>query len=173
MQRSGWVCAIVPLVGIGATAASILLVHRRAKKAAAEWAHRSCLSDAEFLAECDVPAKEFDQLVALAARREIASLATVPAETIRPEHLIQGDLGNLPFWDSLDWLGFVLEVERESGYEVRVPGNVAGGAAQLAGGYRQMRVGDLVRSVVTAAFPNTEPKETLLSYRRDHPTSKD
>jgi hypothetical protein len=124
------------------------LHHRRLTEAAAQWSRRRGLSDDEFLRQCHVPGEPFAILAALSARRAVASLATVPAETIRPDDSFARDLSQLPFWDSLDWLGFVLEVEKQSGFTLRVTGAAAHGAVKAAGGYQSLRVRDVVRSAI-------------------------
>src|SRR3954468_13622083 len=90
------------------------LRRRKLRDAAAAWAARTPMPDAEFLRACEVPDEPFAARAALAARRAIASLATVPAETIRPDDSFVHDLRKLPFWDSLDWLSFVFEVEKQT-----------------------------------------------------------
>jgi hypothetical protein len=110
------------------------------------------MPDAEFLHECEVPDEPFAARAALAARRAIASLATVRADTIGPDDSFYHDLRRLPFWDSLDWLGFALEVEKQSNYELRVIGAVAQGAVQAAGDFKRLRVRHIIRSVMTAAI---------------------
>lgn len=69
-------------------------------------------SDAHFLAECglaDAPA------AALAVRRSVASYGMVAADHIRPGHGYPGALEELSGWESLDFLQWVFELERELG----------------------------------------------------------
>lgn len=74
---------------------------------------RDLTNDEEFLRACEIPDDPFKIAVALASRRAIAKLGDVPPETIRANDTFARDLIDLPFWDSLDWMGFLLEVESE------------------------------------------------------------
>jgi hypothetical protein len=71
------------------------------------------MGDGEFLEACEIPDDPLMIEVALAARRAIAELGTVPAETILPDDSFVYDLVQLPYWDSLEWMGLVLGIERE------------------------------------------------------------
>src|SRR3712207_6235089 len=123
------VVAIASLVVLALVMAELFLLHRRNLRDAAErWGRRAPLIDDDFLRQCEVPDEPFAIVAALSARRAVAALATVPPETIRPDDLFKRDLGKLPYWDSLDWLGFVLEVEKQSGHTLRFTGAVAYGA---------------------------------------------
>ena len=143
--------ALLGLVGL-VLFLSISLHRRKLSAAAAEWGRRPPMSEGAFLKECQVPDEPFATRAALAARAAIASLATVPSDAIYPADTFI-ELQRLPFWDSLDWLGFVLEVEKQSGAELRVMGGVAGGAVQAAGGFKSLRVEHIIRAVVCAAVP--------------------
>lgn len=70
-------------------------------------------SDAEFLAECGLPVNA--SATALAVRRSVASYGMVAAEHIRSGDSYPGTLESLSGWDSLDFLGWVIELERELG----------------------------------------------------------
>jgi hypothetical protein len=144
---------IVPVAALVLFFVGLVVLHRRKlREAALNWSGRRLLPDAEFLRACEVPEEPFPVQAALSARRAIASLATVPSETIYPEDSFFNDLRRLPFCDSLDWLGFVLEVEKQSGGEVRMMGSVAEGAVKAAGDFKSLRVKHIVRSVMTAAL---------------------
>ena len=134
---------------------TFILYKRRVAANAREWGLRPPMSDADFLCACEVADEPFDRMVATAARQAIASLGTVPAETILPEQVILGDLSNLPFWDSIDWLSYMFEVEKQAKYEIKVPANVIRGAVLAAGGYAQVSVRDLIRATVASAVPAT------------------
>ena len=117
------------------------------------------MSHDDFLAGCEIPEEPLRVEVALAARRVIAGLGTVPTETIRPDDSFAHDLVHLPFWDSLDWLHFIFLVEREC--QRKVPRLVLDEAVSLA----ERRDSDLrVRHVVRAlALAATDlPKKVVL-----------
>src|SRR5690606_40144572 len=74
-------------------------------------------SDAEFVAECGLA---HNQAAALAVRRSVASYGLVAADHIRPDHDYPGALLELSGWDSLDFLAWIIELEREMGPGTRV-----------------------------------------------------
>ena len=78
------------------------------------------MGDGEFIKACEIPDEPFLVGIALAARRIIAEPGTVPAETIRPDDTFAHDLVQLPFWDSLEWMGLVLGIEGELGSRVNI-----------------------------------------------------
>src|SRR5437879_4562457 len=69
-------------------------------------------SDAEFLAECGLAAAP---AAALAVRRSVASYGMVAADHIRPDHTYPGALEELSGWESLDFVAWIMELERELG----------------------------------------------------------
>ena len=90
------------------------------------------------------------------ARRAIAILGQVPVGTIHPDDAFSGELAKLPFWDSLDWLGFLLETERLlQGRAKVVYTGLIDQAVEMAGGGRNavLRVEHVVRSVALGAVP--------------------
>jgi hypothetical protein len=125
---------------------------------AKEWSSRPAMADEDFLRACLVPRDPMQTEAGLAARRAIASLATVPASTILPDDSFARDLVQLPFWDSLDWLGFVLETEVQSGLRIRLPAGVVERAHEEAGGGDALRVRHVVRAVASAAIPSRHPE---------------
>jgi hypothetical protein len=147
----------VLLVPIAIAVAAADVWYRRHVRAALEasdrWRTGPTMGDGEFLMRCEVPDEPFAAAVALAARRVIADLGSVPPETIRPEDSFARDLVALPFWDSLDWFGFLLDVERACGPGVRLPGcSVIDEATAMAGGhYKDLRVRHVVRATALAA----------------------
>lgn len=74
---------------------------------------RSRQPDPEFLAECDLPDGAEAVRVALAVRRAVGSVGLVDPLFIRASDRFPEELGVLPLWDSLDWMGFVLALEWE------------------------------------------------------------
>ncbi len=156
---------LLKAIGAAISAASIvlpvvafivwLLRHQDEIRAnAKEWSSRPAMADEDFLKVCLVPEDPMQVEAALAARRAIASLATVPASTILPDDSFARDLVQLPFWDSLDWLGFLLETEVQSGLRIRLPGGVVERAYEEAGGGDAVRVRHVVRAVASAAVPS-------------------
>jgi hypothetical protein len=134
-----------------------VVVHRRkTRKAAAEWAGRSPMGDEAFLAACDVGADPVAARVALAARRVIARLATVPPTTVLPDDSFARDLVRLPFWDSLDWLGFDLELEKELGCDVWISHLKWQGTLKPLVGFRNLLVRHVVYAVATTAVISEE-----------------
>ena len=91
---------------------------RMADEMAADFATKyPAQSDAEFLAECglaDAP------VAALAVRRSVATYGMVAPDHIRSGHGCPGALMELSGWDSLDFLEWVFELERELGPGARV-----------------------------------------------------
>jgi acyl carrier protein len=136
--------------------------HRRATLAAAEcWRDRPTMGDGEFLMRCEIPDEPLPVKVALAARRVIAALGTVPPETIRPDDTFAKDLVQLPFWDSLEWVGLVMGVEEEFAEKVLVAESCIDDAVKLAGGrHTELRVKHVVRAMALSA--TYRPKEALL-----------
>jgi acyl carrier protein len=136
-------------------------LHRANVQALARWRGRTPMADREFSRGCQIPDESFKVDVALAVRRAIADLGTVPAETIRPDDSFSRDLVQLPFWDSLDFLEFVLEVERRLEGKVKLPGSdVIDDLIKGSGGYdAEVRVEHVVRAIVTAVC---QPKKPVL-----------
>ncbi len=87
---------------------------RNAEEKASDFALRfPPQSDAVFLDECGLPADAESTSIALAVRRSVASYGAVTADCVRADHSYPGDLELLSGWDSLDFVGWVLELERE------------------------------------------------------------
>jgi hypothetical protein len=118
------------------------------------------MDDDDFLKGCEIPDEPLPIAVALAARRVIAELGTVPPETIRPDDSFAHHLVQLPFWDSLDWLGFILDVEQQFKGAVRLPSLVwvIEEATWESGG--DLRVKHIVRFLALAA--TERPKKALV-----------
>lgn len=111
----------------------------------------------EFLRACKIPDEPLRIEVALAARRVIGKLATVPAETICPDDSFVHDLVQLPHWDSLDWLDFIFRVERE--IRLKVSRSLFDEAAMLLGGWTgDLRVKHVIRAVSMAAIQSPNSK---------------
>jgi hypothetical protein len=129
-----------------------LLMHRRdTRLAACHWRGRPPMGDDDFSKLCEIPDEPLRISVALAARRVIGELGTVPAETIYPDDTFAHDLVQLPYWDSLDWLDFIFRVERES--QRKLPRSALDVAAMSSGGRdADLRVKHVVRAIAMAAM---------------------
>ena len=122
----------------------------RGRKAQERWATESPMDDETFLRACGIPNDPFRRRVAVKARTAIANLAGVPPATILPDHTFAHDLVELPYWDSLDWLGYVFEVERLFHNAIAIPSPVE--AAFHAAGLKQpLCVKHLVKATSLAA----------------------
>jgi hypothetical protein len=139
-----------------------LVRHRKATRlAACRWRDRPPMDDDDFLKGCEIPDEPLRIEVALAARRVIAELGTVPPETIRPDDSFARELVQLPFWDSLDWLDLVLLIEEKLGGRVIFPEPYLDDAVRAARGeLSDIRVKHVVRSLALAA--TDRPKKILL-----------
>ena len=140
------------LVGIAAVSVIWLLMHRRATRlAACRWRERPPMNNDDFLKKCEIFDEPLRMTVALAARRVIGELGTVPAETIHPDDSFVHDLVQLPYWDSLDWLDFIFRVEREC--QQKVPRPVFDEAVVFTWGRdTDIRVKHIVRAVAMSAM---------------------
>lgn len=76
-------------------------------------------SDEQFVLGCGLAPGSIEATRALAIRGAIGTCGSIGPEFIHHDHRGPEDLATLDFWDSIDYLGFILEVERELG--VRVP----------------------------------------------------
>lgn len=135
-----------------------LVRHRRATRlAACRWRERPPMSDDDFLRACEIPDEPLRVAVALAARRVIAELGTVPPETNRPDDSFAHDLVRLPFWDSLDWMGLVLGIEEKTGDRVIVSEPCIDEAVRAARNESSdLRVRHVVRALALAARDGPE-----------------
>ncbi len=87
---------------------------RTANEMAADFAaNRSPESDANYIADCGLPATPIAQRVALAVRRSVASYGMIDSQFIRASDRYPDQLIDLSGWDSLDFLGWLFELERE------------------------------------------------------------
>lgn len=93
---------------------------RTADEMASDFAKRfPAKSDDEFLAELGVPRDpQFDR-AALAVRYSVAKYGAVETAHIYPDHAYPGELESLSGWDSLDFIGWALELELELGTKVQ------------------------------------------------------
>jgi len=70
-------------------------------------------TDERFLANLDLPASPASPRIALAVRRAVANIGCVDSRFIRADDVFPDTLGVLPLWDSMDWLAYVMELEKE------------------------------------------------------------
>jgi hypothetical protein len=137
-----------------------LMMHRKATRlAATRWRERPPMSDRAFLAACEIPDESLPIELALAARRVIAELGTVPAETILPDDTFAHDLVQLPFWDSLDWMDFIFRVERECELKLSRPIFCEVAINLIPRRGTDLQVRHVIMAVVVAVTP---PKKTML-----------
>lgn len=147
------IAVLVILVGAATTFVLSLVKHRRATElAASRWRERPTLGDDEFVKACGLPDEPLMIEVALAARRVIAELGTVPAGTIRPDDSFARDLVQLPYWDSLEWMGLVIGIEAELGDRVNITELCFDEAMAAARSQSSdLRVKHVVRAIAMAA----------------------
>jgi hypothetical protein len=82
-------------------------------------ATRDSEPDDRFLSACGLPEIESAHRIALAVRRSVARYGMVNAEFILATDRYPDELVQLSGWDSLDFLGWVLELERELGQPIQ------------------------------------------------------
>ena len=75
--------------------------------------------DDGFLRDCGIEPGTETARVAVAVRRAVAEVGLVDPLFVRAEDSYPGTLEVLPLWDSMDWLAFLFELERELGQKVR------------------------------------------------------
>ena len=80
------------------------------------YAERGTQTDEAFVAGC-CQQRDYSA-VALGVRRAIAILGEVEPEHIHHDDLFEGRLEKLPFWNSLDNVAIVLELEDELGVKI-------------------------------------------------------
>lgn len=161
MRRTAKTIAVLALL-VGAATMFVLSLrrHRRATElAASHWRERPRMGDGEFLKACEIPDDPLTVEVALAARRVIADLGTVPTETIKPDDSFAHDLVQLPYWDSLEWMGLVMGIERELDDRVIITEQGFDEAMRVARGLSKgLRVRHVVRAMAIGA--TDQPKKT-------------
>ena len=81
-------------------------------------ADRTPEADEQFVAACGLPDTPDAARVALAVRRSVASYGMIGPEFIRAADTYPNELIELSGWDSLDFLGWIFELERELGMSV-------------------------------------------------------
>ena len=92
---------------------------RTADEKAADFAKdRERQTDEQFFSECGLPDTAQTVRIALAVRRSVASVGAVEPEYIRTNDRYPEELAALSGWDSLDFLDWVFQLERELGNEV-------------------------------------------------------
>lgn len=95
---------------------------RTAEEKAAEFASdRMSEDDATFISNCGLPDTLLASRVALAVRRSVANYGMIESEFIRADDLYPDQLIELSGWDSIDFVGWVLELEKE--LAIPIPGD--------------------------------------------------
>lgn len=96
---------------------------RNADEMAAEFAaKRKPLGDEQFVSACRLPSNPLATRVALAVRRSVATYGMIGPEYIYAEDVYPDQLIELSGWDSIDFLSWVLELEKE--LEVAIPDHI-------------------------------------------------
>jgi hypothetical protein len=146
------------LVGAATTFVLSLRKHRRTTElAASRWRERPTMGDGDFVKGCEIPDDPLTVEVALAARRVIADLGTVPTETIKPDDSFGHDLVQLPYWDSLEWVGLVIGIERALDDRVIITEHRFDEAMRTARSQSSdLRVRHVVRALALAATDRPE-----------------
>src|SRR5947209_2219558 len=90
------------------------------RKVAAFCEGRSGQPDDEFIAGCGLPPEPEAARVALAVRRAVAVIGSVDPRFIRADDVYPDQLGVLPLWDSMDWMAFTWELEKQLGTRLRL-----------------------------------------------------
>ena len=75
-------------------------------------------SDADFLVECELPEDPDASRVALAVRHAVGAIGLVDSQYVRADDRYPDELAVLPLWDSMDWVGFIMEIEEELGIDL-------------------------------------------------------
>ena len=92
---------------------------RAADEMAADFtADRTPEADEPFIAACDLPDTPEAVRVALAVRRSVASYGMIDPKYIRATDGYPDELVELSGWDSIDFLAWIFELERELGMPV-------------------------------------------------------
>src|SRR5262245_49944784 len=92
---------------------------RTAEEMAADFARgRQTQTDEQFLTDCGLANHPEASRTALAVRRSVAGYGMVAPEFIRASDRYPEELTNLSGWESIDMLGWILELERELGEPV-------------------------------------------------------
>jgi hypothetical protein len=89
-------------------------LRRKEKKAVQRFETFAPTPDAEFLEALQLSPSAPEAEIALAARRAFAKLGSVPPESLKPSHRFYPDLQKLPFYDSIDFLGIIFELEEQT-----------------------------------------------------------
>jgi hypothetical protein len=80
---------------------------------------RSPQADADFLAECELPDDAEANRSAIAVRRSVAKYGMIDPTFIRATDRYPEELMALSGWDSIDFLGWVIELDDDLGEPVR------------------------------------------------------
>jgi len=93
---------------------------RTADEMAAEFSRRfPARPNSDYLADCGVVDDSDAERAALAVRRSVARYDAIAPDHIYAAHRYPGELESLSNWDSLDFIGWALELELELGSKVQ------------------------------------------------------
>ena len=79
---------------------------------------RTPIEDSKFLSEIGIDPTSPEAEVAVNARQAFADLGSVPAESLQASDRFYPDLEKLPFYDSIDSLGIILELEQKLKFDI-------------------------------------------------------
>ncbi|MBI5383884.1 MAG: hypothetical protein HZA90_04275 [Verrucomicrobia bacterium] len=110
-------------------------------------------ADEEFLQDCQICSGTEAARIGLAVRRAVGGVGLVDPLFVRADDSYPGTLERLPLWDSMDWVAFEMEVERELGEPLPSGEHVPTPSAQ------RMTVRDLVERVRELMRPSPTRSE--------------
>jgi hypothetical protein len=113
---------------------TVLLIHlaRREGKSIESFLRREQVNDFLFLASLGLLPQSEHACVALEARNLFATLGQVPGWTLRRDDRFYPDLGKLPFYDSIDMLSIVFQLEKS--LDLHIPKGEAENVLRIIGG---------------------------------------
>jgi acyl carrier protein len=92
---------------------AIRKIRRTERAEIGRFQQRTPLEDSEFLSEIGIDPTSPEAEVAVNARQAFADLGSVPAESLQASDRFYPDMEKLPFYDSIDSLGIILELEQK------------------------------------------------------------
>jgi hypothetical protein len=118
-SRDARIISIAAACTLASLGLSFWNIRRKESREIARFEERPKVGADAFLGELEIIGSSPLAEKVLAVRTRLAQLGGVPPDSLRPSDRISGELRHLPFFDSLDYLGFVFILEEEMG--VRIP----------------------------------------------------
>jgi hypothetical protein len=97
---------------------SIRKIRRAERAEIGRFQQRTPLENDQFLSEIGVDPTSPEAVIAVSARQAFADLGSVPAESLRASDRFYPELKRLPFYDSIDSLGILLELEKKLDFDI-------------------------------------------------------